>query len=89
MGTVDDMSISSPEDVEQISRRDLLTTAARLGAGLTLGSSALGAAMLSRFKELNWLAHIRNSRAMRVTSQGQRRFKELFAISHFERSTRR
>ncbi len=51
-------------------------------------AGALGAAMLSRFKELNWVAHIRNSRALRVTLNGQRRFNELFAISHFERSTR-
>ena len=52
-------------------------------------AGALGAAMLSRFKELNWVAHIRNSRALRVTPKGQRQFNELFAISHFEPSPRR
>ena len=52
-------------------------------------AGALGAAMLSRFKELDCVAHIRNSRALRVTLKGQRRFKELFAISHFEPSPRR
>ena len=46
MGTIDDTSIASPADAEHLSRRDLLTTAARLGAGLTLGGAALGATML-------------------------------------------
>lgn len=37
----------------------------------------LGSAMLARFRELKWIAPIRNSRAVRVTVDGQRRISEL------------
>jgi hypothetical protein len=47
-------------------------------------AGALGAAMLSRFKALGWLIAIRNSRALRVTVEGQRHFQRLFAISRWE-----
>jgi DNA-binding transcriptional ArsR family regulator len=37
----------------------------------------LGCAMLTRFRDLNWIAPIRGSRAVRVTHRGQRAFAEL------------
>jgi hypothetical protein len=40
----------------------------------------LGSAMLTRFLELRWLARIRNSRALRVTHEGQRKFQDLLGI---------
>ena len=41
---------------------------------------AVGAALLSRFLELKWLARIRHTRAVRVTHDGERGFDKLFGI---------
>ena len=40
----------------------------------------LGSAMLTRFLELKWIARLRDSRAVRVTHEGERRFSELLKI---------
>ena len=40
----------------------------------------LGATMLTRCLELRWLARIRNSRALRVTHEGQRKFQDVLGI---------
>jgi DNA-binding transcriptional ArsR family regulator len=39
-----------------------------------------GAELLSRFRELKWIAPVRGSRAVRVTIQGQQKFQELMGI---------
>jgi DNA-binding transcriptional ArsR family regulator len=41
---------------------------------------AIGAALLARFFEMGWLAHIRGSRAVRVTAPGERAFERVFGI---------
>jgi len=41
---------------------------------------AVGAALLSRFLDLKWLARIRQTRAVRVTHDGERGFDKLFGI---------
>jgi DNA-binding transcriptional ArsR family regulator len=41
---------------------------------------ALGAALLARFIELNWLARMRGTRAVRVTHAGERAFERIFGI---------
>lgn len=46
-------------------------------------AGALGAALLARFKDLKWIAGIRDSRALRVTIEGQRHLREHFAIELF------
>ncbi|MBV9610516.1 MAG: helix-turn-helix transcriptional regulator [Acidobacteria bacterium] len=40
----------------------------------------LGCAMLTRFRELKWIAPIAQTRAVRVTHQGQRAFAELLRL---------
>ncbi len=47
----------------------------------------LGSAMLDRFLELKWIAPVRNSRAVRVTTEGQRRFTQLFDVRLSKAST--
>ncbi len=37
----------------------------------------LGSALLDRFRQLKWIAPLRDSRAVRVTLEGQRGFREL------------
>ena len=41
---------------------------------------AVGAAILSRFLERKWLARIRDTRAVRVTHEGERVFERWFAV---------
>jgi len=41
---------------------------------------AVGAALLSRFIEMNWLARMRETRAVRVTHAGERGFEHFFGI---------
>lgn len=41
---------------------------------------ALGAALLSRFVEMNWLARVRQTRALRLTHAGERGFERVFGI---------
>ena len=41
---------------------------------------AVGAALLSRFLEKKWLAQIRDTRAVRVTHEGERGFERVFTI---------
>lgn len=41
----------------------------------------LGTAMLMRFKELNWIAPVRGSRAIRVTLEGERRLWDLLRVN--------
>ncbi len=41
---------------------------------------AVGAALLSRFIEMNWLAPIRDKRAVRLTLAGERGFEHVFRI---------
>jgi len=41
---------------------------------------AVGAALLSRFFEMKWLARMRNTRALRVTHAGESGFERLFGI---------
>ena len=41
---------------------------------------AVGAALLSRFIEMNWLAPMRDTRAVRLTLAGERGFEHLFRI---------
>jgi len=41
---------------------------------------ALGAALLSRFIEMNWLSRIRGTRAVRLTHTGEDRFQKVFNI---------
>jgi DNA-binding transcriptional ArsR family regulator len=41
-------------------------------------AGSLGAAMLARFSQLGWLLRQKNSRAIRFTPQGERKFQTLF-----------
>jgi DNA-binding transcriptional ArsR family regulator len=41
---------------------------------------ALGFALLSRFMEMKWLARVRNTRAVRLTHDGERGFERVFGI---------
>jgi DNA-binding transcriptional ArsR family regulator len=41
---------------------------------------AVGAALLTRFMELNWLSRLRGTRAVRVTHAGERGFERLLGI---------
>jgi DNA-binding transcriptional ArsR family regulator len=43
-------------------------------------AGALGSALLSRFLEMNWLARIRQSRALRITHAGERELEQAFGI---------
>jgi DNA-binding transcriptional ArsR family regulator len=43
-------------------------------------AGALGAAMLSRFLEMNWLARVSRTRAVRVTHAGERGLEKVFGI---------
>jgi DNA-binding transcriptional ArsR family regulator len=43
-------------------------------------SGALGAALLLRFRELTWIAPIRNSRAVRITAAGQEQIAKQFGL---------
>jgi len=43
-------------------------------------AGALGAALLSRFLEMNWLARVRRTRAVRVTHAGERGLEKSFGI---------
>ncbi len=40
----------------------------------------LGSAMLARFRELHWIATVRNSRAARVTLEGERQLRQLLGV---------
>jgi len=40
----------------------------------------LGSALFSRFRELRWIAPLRDSRAIRVTLDGHQRLKELLDV---------
>jgi DNA-binding transcriptional ArsR family regulator len=46
----------------------------------------LGSAMLVRFRELKWIAPMRDSRAIRVTLEGERKFWELLRVNGRGRS---
>ena len=48
----------------------------------------LGSAMLLRFRELKWIAPLRNTRAVRVTLEGERKFWELLRVNGNPRSSR-
>jgi DNA-binding transcriptional ArsR family regulator len=48
-------------------------------------SGALGAAMLQRCRELKWIAPIRGSRAVRLTTAGERHLSRQFAVATFSR----
>jgi DNA-binding transcriptional ArsR family regulator len=41
---------------------------------------AVGAALLARFLEMNWLARVRGTRALRVTHEGERGFEQVLGI---------
>ena len=41
----------------------------------------LGSAMLARFRELKWIAPMRDTRAVRVTLEGEQKFWELLRIN--------
>jgi len=41
---------------------------------------ALGAALLSRYFEMRWIARIRNSRAVRITHEGEVQFERMFGV---------
>ena len=41
---------------------------------------ALGAALLSRFFEKKWIARIKNSRAVRITHEGEAQFERMFGV---------
>jgi DNA-binding transcriptional ArsR family regulator len=41
---------------------------------------ALGAALLSKFFEMDWLARMRNTRAVRVTEEGERALEHRFGV---------
>jgi DNA-binding transcriptional ArsR family regulator len=43
---------------------------------------AVGAALLSRFIEMKWLARMRDTRAVRLTHDGERGFEKVFGIRH-------
>ena len=46
----------------------------------------LGSAMLTRFRELKWVAPVRDTRAVRVTLEGERKFWELLRVNGRDRS---
>ncbi|MFZ0705275.1 MAG: winged helix-turn-helix domain-containing protein [Candidatus Korobacteraceae bacterium] len=46
----------------------------------------LGSAMLARFRELKWIAPIRDSRAVRVTLEGERKLWQLLRVNGRDRS---
>lgn len=46
----------------------------------------LGSAMLARFRELKWIAPIRNTRAVRVTLEGEQKLWELLRMNGSERA---
>lgn len=48
----------------------------------------LGSAMMVRFRELKWIAPMRNSRAVRVTLEGERRLWELLRVNGRDHSSR-
>ncbi|MFI5073295.1 MAG: ArsR/SmtB family transcription factor [Terriglobales bacterium] len=41
----------------------------------------LGSTMIARFRELKWIATIRDSRAVRVTPEGERKLQQLLGLS--------
>jgi DNA-binding transcriptional ArsR family regulator len=43
---------------------------------------SVGAALLSRFFEMKWLARMRGTRAVRLTHAGERGFEQIFGIQH-------
>lgn len=43
---------------------------------------SVGAALLSRFFEMKWLARMRGTRAVRLTHAGERGFEQFFGIQH-------
>jgi len=47
----------------------------------------LGSSMLVRFRELKWIAPVRDSRAVRVTLEGERRLWDLLRVNGRERRT--
>jgi hypothetical protein len=44
-------------------------------------AGALGAALAGRCLELGWIARIRNSRALKISAEGENGFCELFGIA--------
>jgi hypothetical protein len=46
----------------------------------------LGSALLHRFRELKWFVPLRNTRALRVTSEGQQELRDLLRIKMAEES---
>ncbi len=46
----------------------------------------LGSVMLARFRELKWIAPMRDTRAIRVTLEGERRFWELLRVNGRDRA---
>jgi hypothetical protein len=44
-------------------------------------AGALGAALAGRCLELGWVARIRNSRALKISADGESGFRELFGIA--------
>ncbi|WP_090737142.1 helix-turn-helix transcriptional regulator [Paenibacillus sp. Mc5Re-14] len=43
-------------------------------------AGALGSALLDRLLELHWVEHLPTTRAIRITAEGKRGFKEVFSI---------
>ncbi len=43
-------------------------------------AGALGSALLDRLFELHWVEHLPTTRAIRITAEGKRGFKEVFSI---------
>lgn len=43
-------------------------------------AGALGSALLDRLFELHWIEHLPTTRAIRITAEGKRGFKEVFSI---------
>lgn len=41
---------------------------------------AVGAALLARFFEMKWVARMRESRAVRITEEGERQFEKMFGV---------
>jgi DNA-binding transcriptional ArsR family regulator len=41
---------------------------------------AVGAALLGRFFEMKWVARMRDSRAVRITEEGERQFERMFGV---------
>jgi hypothetical protein len=44
-------------------------------------AGALGAALAGRCLELGWIACIRNSRALKISADGETGFRELFGVA--------